>query len=62
MVFEVDLEKAYDRVRWDFLEFAMARKGFGLLWRKWIMGCMSSTHLSVLVNGFSSGFFQPSGE
>lgn len=24
------------------MEFALARKGFGAIWRKWILGCLSS--------------------
>lgn len=32
LVVKLDLEKAYDDVSSDFLEFALAKKGFGLRW------------------------------
>lgn len=30
---KLDLEKAYDRVNWDFLDYMMRKMGFGLKWR-----------------------------
>lgn len=35
VVLKLDLEKAYDKTDWDFLDHVVARKGFGTLWRKW---------------------------
>ena len=54
-----DLEKAYDRVDWDFLDYLMGRMGFGIRWR-WIMECVSQAHFSILVNGAPKGFFPAS--
>ncbi|GKV14958.1 hypothetical protein SLEP1_g25756 [Rubroshorea leprosula] len=49
--FKVDFEKAYDKVNWNFLNYMMMRMGFSEIWRKWIMECLQTSLLSVLVNG-----------
>ncbi|XP_028121753.1 uncharacterized protein LOC114318966 [Camellia sinensis] len=51
VVFKVDFEKAYDHVDWGFVDFVLERKEFGVRWRKWIWGCLSSCNMSVIVNG-----------
>lgn len=51
IILKVDFEKAYDCVNWDFLQFLLSRMGFGLKWISWIMECVSSALVSVLVNG-----------
>ncbi|GJS80405.1 RNA-directed DNA polymerase, eukaryota, reverse transcriptase zinc-binding domain protein [Tanacetum coccineum] len=43
LLFKVDFEKAYDSVRWDFLDDVLGKFGFGDKWRKWIQ-CLSSIH------------------
>lgn len=37
VVLKIDFEKAYDSVRWDFLEQILDRKGFHPTMRDWIM-------------------------
>ncbi|GJV55571.1 RNA-directed DNA polymerase, eukaryota [Tanacetum coccineum] len=51
MVFKVDFAKAYDSVRWDFLDDVLRSFGFGSKWRSWISGCLTSAMASVIVNG-----------
>nr|CAN83685.1 hypothetical protein VITISV_003813 [Vitis vinifera] len=51
VVFKIDFEKAYDHVRWDFLDQVLEKKGFNLRWRKWMSGCLSSVSYAVMVNG-----------
>nr|GEV48573.1 RNA-directed DNA polymerase, eukaryota, reverse transcriptase zinc-binding domain protein [Tanacetum cinerariifolium] len=51
MIFKVDFEKAYDSVRWDFIDDILRRFGFGEIWCKWIQSCLYSSRASVLVNG-----------
>ena len=36
MIFELDFEKAYDLVNWNFLDKMMKHKCFGDCWRNWI--------------------------
>nr|GEY08776.1 RNA-directed DNA polymerase, eukaryota, reverse transcriptase zinc-binding domain protein [Tanacetum cinerariifolium] len=58
MIFKVDFEKAYDFVRWDFIDDILKRFGFGEKWCKWIQSCLYSSRGSVLVNGSPMKEFQ----
>ncbi|GKE22393.1 putative RNA-directed DNA polymerase, eukaryota, reverse transcriptase zinc-binding domain protein, partial [Tanacetum coccineum] len=58
MVFKVDFEKAFDSIRWDFLDLVMEKIGFGSKWRSWIHGCLSNARSSVLVNGSPTNEFE----
>ncbi|GJQ92932.1 RNA-directed DNA polymerase, eukaryota [Tanacetum coccineum] len=58
MVFKVDFEKAYDSVRWDFLDVVIKKFGFGERWCNWIQKCLQSLRGSVLVNGSPTQEFQ----
>ena len=60
VVFKIDFEKAYDHVSWDFLDHVMEMKGFGIRWRKWMRGCLSSVSFAVLVNGNAKGWVKAS--
>ncbi|GJY20836.1 putative RNA-directed DNA polymerase, eukaryota, reverse transcriptase zinc-binding domain protein [Tanacetum coccineum] len=58
MIFKVDFEKAFDSLRWDFLDLVMAKLDFGLKWREWIKGCLRYARSSVLVNGSPTDEFE----
>nr|GFB77691.1 RNA-directed DNA polymerase, eukaryota [Tanacetum cinerariifolium] len=51
MIFKVDFAKAYDSIRWDFLDDVLISFGFGSKWRSWIRSNLSSGKASILVNG-----------
>ncbi|KAL5548946.1 hypothetical protein UlMin_004177 [Ulmus minor] len=57
VIFKVDFEKAYDHVNWDFLDFVLEKKGFGVRWRSWVRGCISSANFSIMINGKPRGRF-----
>jgi hypothetical protein len=57
LMFKVDFEKAYDSVEWGYLDSVMAKMGFSTKWRQWIMTCVSSATVSVLVNGSPTNEF-----
>ena len=37
LILKIDFEKAYDRVRWSFLEQILVEKGFPQRWIDWVM-------------------------
>nr|GEU85985.1 hypothetical protein [Tanacetum cinerariifolium] len=58
LIFKVDFEKAYDSVRWDFLDDVLKKFGFGNKWCNWIQCCLTSSRGSILVNGSPTDEFQ----
>nr|GFB71652.1 RNA-directed DNA polymerase, eukaryota [Tanacetum cinerariifolium] len=58
MVFKADFAKAYDSIRWDYLDDVLDGFGFGSKWRSWIKGSLSSGMASILVNGSPTSEFQ----
>lgn len=48
---KLDLEKAYDRVIWDFLDYMLRRLGFGIRWRQCMQICYGTASFSILLNG-----------
>ncbi|XP_062099740.1 uncharacterized protein LOC133805576 [Humulus lupulus] len=55
---KTDVQAVFDD--WDFLGFVLDKKGFGAVWRKWMLGCWSSTSFSVFLNGRPRGKFKVS--
>ncbi|XP_016206073.1 uncharacterized protein LOC107646401 [Arachis ipaensis] len=53
-IIKMDFQKTYDRVRWSFVDIVLQKMGFGHRWRTWVKECVSTTTMSVLVNGLSS--------
>nr|GFC46631.1 RNA-directed DNA polymerase, eukaryota, reverse transcriptase zinc-binding domain protein [Tanacetum cinerariifolium] len=58
MIFKVDFEKAYDSVRWDFVDTILRKFGFGDKWCKWIHSCLQSSRGSILINSSPTPEFQ----
>ncbi|GJS85472.1 RNA-directed DNA polymerase, eukaryota [Tanacetum coccineum] len=58
MVFKVDFAKAYDSVRWDFLDDVLEAFGFGFKWRSWVLGSLSSGMASIVINGSPTAEFK----
>ncbi|GJV73341.1 RNA-directed DNA polymerase, eukaryota [Tanacetum coccineum] len=58
LIFKVDFEKAYDSVRWDFLDDVLSKFGFGGKWCKWIQCCLRSSRGSIIINGSPTEEFQ----
>ncbi|XP_028104944.1 uncharacterized protein LOC114303962 [Camellia sinensis] len=59
IILKLDFEKAYDSVNWEFLLSMMRNFGFGEKWLGWIKSCLSSSRVSVLVNGSPTKEFAP---
>nr|GEV03953.1 nucleotide-binding alpha-beta plait domain-containing protein [Tanacetum cinerariifolium] len=58
LIFKVDFEKAYDSVRWDFLDDVLKKFGFGNKWCAWIQSCFRSSRGSIIINGSHVKEFQ----
>ncbi|KAG9446327.1 hypothetical protein H6P81_012455 [Aristolochia fimbriata] len=50
-ILKLDLEKAFDRVNWKYLDQIMKKMNFGNKWRSWIKSCLASARFSIAVNG-----------
>lgn len=57
---KLDMEKTYDYVSWDFVDYMLGRLGFGRKWRHWIQACITSTILAIMINFGPSSFFKAS--
>jgi hypothetical protein len=58
LVLKIDFKKAYDRVRWDFLEKVMKGKGFPMKWINWVMSTVRNGRVCINVNGERSDYFR----
>jgi hypothetical protein len=55
---KLDILKAFDSMRWDFLMEVLQQFGFGAKWRNWISVLLSSCSSSVLLNGSRGPWFR----
>ncbi|KAG7585557.1 Reverse transcriptase domain [Arabidopsis thaliana x Arabidopsis arenosa] len=55
---KVDLHKAFDSVRWDFVIAALKGLNLSDVFINWITECITSPTFSISVNGVSGGFFK----
>jgi len=53
------MQKAYDKIEWDFLKDYMLKMGFCARWVSLIMQCVSTVFLSVKINGEPTQYFTP---
>ncbi|GLT60154.1 hypothetical protein SLA2020_329350 [Shorea laevis] len=56
---KIDLEKAYDRIEWSFLEWVLRDVGIPESWISLIMFCVSTSSFSLLWNGEKTEPFTP---
>lgn len=57
---KLDISKAYDKVKWKFLEDMIRRLSFAPSWINLIMNCISTVNFTVFINGESKGSIIPS--
>ncbi|XP_029144056.1 uncharacterized protein [Arachis hypogaea] len=57
-IIKLDFQKAYDRVKWCFVDTVLEKIGFGRTWRAWVRECVTSASISILINGSPSKPFK----
>ena len=60
MFIKLDMAKAYDRVRWEFLQKILLKFGFAVEWVEWVLCYVTSSSFSILINGEPSELFRAS--
>ena len=51
LLFKLDIRKAFDSVKWEYILDLLQRKGFPCKFRNWIAALLSSSSSRVLLNG-----------
>lgn len=57
---KIDLEKAFDRLEWSFIHYSQKFFNFHYNTIKLIMDCITTTSVSILINGKPTDYFEPS--
>ena len=60
LTLKLDMSKAYDRVKWIFLDKIMEKLGFNYRWRGLMMQWIFSVTYSICINGKFRGCIVPS--
>eukprot|EP01018_Ginkgo_biloba_P010126 Gb_21728 [translate_table: standard] len=60
MILKVDISKAYDTLEWDYLLSMLCLKGVSMHNLKWLMACLKTTNMAILVNGRLTEIFSTS--
>lgn len=55
---KIDIKKAYDSVKWDFVEEMLLAYQFPAHFVKVVMACVTTPSFSICLNGGVNGFFQ----
>ncbi|WVZ98186.1 hypothetical protein U9M48_043655 [Paspalum notatum var. saurae] len=54
---KLDIAKAFDSVRWDYLLDLLHQLGFGNGWRAWVSTLLKSANSAIMINGVRGKFF-----
>lgn len=60
LALKLDISKAFDKVKWNYIDDIMKGLGFNEKWCRWVMKCISSASYSILINGNPVGKIIPS--
>jgi hypothetical protein len=58
VLLKIDFEKAYDKVKWTFLQQVLRMKGFNSKWCKWIENFVTRGTVGIKVNDDIGHYFQ----
>ena len=54
---KLDIRKAFDTLRWEFIKAVLLSFGFDVSFVKWVDNILHSARLSILINGTPHGYF-----
>ena len=55
---KLDIAKAFDTVRWDYLQEVLEQFGFGHRWESWVTTLLATSASSILLNGARGKWFK----
>jgi hypothetical protein len=58
VIIKIDFEKAYDSIKWEFVEDVLKRKGFGQRLTNWIMNTVREGRVCININGENGPYFK----
>jgi exonuclease III len=58
VIFKIDFEKAYDKVKWSFLQQTLRMKGFSPKWCRWVHNMVTGGSVGIKVNDDVGPYFQ----
>ena len=58
VIFKIDFEKAYDKVKWSFLQQTLRMKGFSPKWCRWVETMVTGGSVGIKVNDDVGPYFQ----
>ena len=50
IIFKIYFEKAYDKVKWSFVQQTLRMKGFSHKWCEWIESFIQGGHVGIKIN------------
>ena len=59
VVLKINFEKAFDKIKWEFVFEVLRAMNFDHKWVDWISSIFKSSRISVMVNGSPSSEFSP---
>ncbi|XP_015946638.1 uncharacterized protein LOC107471660 [Arachis duranensis] len=62
LAIKIDMNKAYDRLEWSFLEAILRAFGFNLYWIELLMKCVRQVSYKIKINGLLSSTIEPQRE
>ena len=57
MAIRIDIRKAFDTIRWDFVQVVLFCFGFSAKFISWISMIFESARISIVINGMSCRYF-----
>ena len=58
VILKIDFEKAYNKIKWSFLQQTLRMKGFSPKWRRWIEEMVTGGSVGIKVNDEIGPYFQ----